>query len=94
MEQTIFWEIFGYLGFVVAILYRLPQILKMYRTKKSNDVSAKMFILQSFSCLCFIIYLFGEKNKDILLITYYAVGILLNIIICIMKKKYNLPDIN
>jgi uncharacterized protein with PQ loop repeat len=82
------WNIFGYIAFITALIYRIPQILKMYRTKKSNDVSAKMFILQSISCLFFIIYLAGSKNIDILLISYYSIGIFLNIIVCAMKRFY------
>lgn len=82
------WNIFGYIAFVTALIYRIPQILKMYRTKKSNDVSAKMFILQSISCIFFIIYLLGSENIDILLISYYSIGIFLNIIVCAMKRFY------
>jgi uncharacterized protein with PQ loop repeat len=82
------WDIFGYIAFVIAMIYRIPQILKMYRTKKSDDVSSKMFVLQSISCACFIIYLLGIQNNDILLISYYSIGIFLNIIVCSMKRFY------
>lgn len=86
--MDVYWNYFGYFAFFTSVIYRFPQILKMYRTKKSDDVSFKMFLLQSISCICFIIYLIGIQNNDLLLIIYYIVGIFLNIIICIMKKMY------
>ena len=79
----------GYLGLFFATIYRLPQILKIYRTKKGGDVSKKSFLLHNCAYISFIFYLlYGKKEKDYILLVYYFIGMAQNIIIVILKKYY------
>ena len=79
----------GYLGLFFATIYRLPQILKIYRTKRGGDVSKKSFLLHNCAYISFIFYLlYGKKEKDYILLVYYFIGMAENIIIVILKKYY------
>ena len=40
-------EIFGYIGILFATIYRIPQIIKIYKNKKGEDISTKTFILHN-----------------------------------------------
>jgi len=83
------WNIIGYGGIVFAGIYRLPQIVKIYKTKKGGDVSKKSFILQNCAIICFIIYLiYGKETGDAILLTYYSIGLFQNMVILFMKKYY------
>ena len=79
----------GYLGLFFATIYRLPQILKIYRTKRGGDVSKKSFLLHNCAYISFIFYLlYGKKEKDYILLFYYFIGMTQNIIIVALKKYY------
>jgi uncharacterized protein with PQ loop repeat len=82
------WEIIGYLGIFFASVYRIPQITKIYRTKKGGDVSKKSFLLQNAAYIALIIYVCGKQKGDIILIIYYIIGLIQNIAIIIMKEYY------
>ena len=79
----------GYLGVFFAAIYRIPQIIKIYKTKKGEDVSKKSFILHNGAYFSFILYLiYGKKDIDYILLIYYFIGIIQNLIIIAMKKYY------
>ena len=83
------WDIIGYFGIFFASIYRIPQIIKIYKTKKGEDVSKKSFILHNGAYISFIFYImYGKEKKDYILLVYYCIGIIQNIIIISMKKYY------
>ena len=82
------WDIIGYLGIFFASIYRIPQMIKIYRTKKGEDVSKKMFLLHNCAYISFIVYLCGKHEIDIILLIYYFIGIIQNLIIVWMKAHY------
>ena len=88
------WSLVGYLGVLFATIYRIPQMIKIYKTKKGDDVSKKSFILHCGAYISFIVYLFGKDEIDVILLVYYFIGILQNLIIIGMKKYYKIPDDN
>ena len=49
-------EIFGYLGLIFAMIYRIPQIIKIYKNKKGEDISTTTFILHNCAYFFFNIY--------------------------------------
>ena len=91
------FEWLGYLGVFFAAVYRIPQIIKLYRSKKGADVSKKSFILHNGAYISLILYLSLSKNKmDFILIGYYCVGLIQNVHIIAMKqyyKKYKPPPL-
>jgi uncharacterized protein with PQ loop repeat len=88
-------EIFGYIGIFFAIIYRIPQIIKIYKNKKGEDISTKTFILHNCAYLFFLIYVIRKKPTDYLIVSYYIVGAIQNLIIVLMKiyyKKLNIDN--
>ena len=47
-------DIFGYIGLVFAIIYRIPQMIKIYKNKKGEDISTTTFILHNCAYLFFL----------------------------------------
>jgi uncharacterized protein with PQ loop repeat len=88
------FEWLGYLGVFFAAVYRIPQIIKLYRTKKGSDVSKKSFILHNGAYVSLILYLSLSKNKmDFILIGYYCIGLIQNGLIIAMKQYYKHPPL-
>ena len=82
-------EIFGYLGIIFASIYRIPQMIKIYKNKKGEDVSKKSFIMHNCAYVSYILYLVLEKKEiDYLLLIYYIIGMTQNLVIIGMKKYY------
>ena len=87
------WEIIGYIGVFFAAIYRIPQIAKIYKTKKGGDVSKKSFILQNGAYVALVIYILcGKPQIDYILLIYYIIGFTQNITILGMKKYYKQPS--
>ena len=83
------FEWLGDLGVFFAAVYRIPQIIKLYRSKKGADVSKKSFILHNGAYISLILYLSLSKNKmDFILIGYYCIGLIQNGLIIAMKYYY------
>ena len=86
-------EIFGYIGLVFSMIYRIPQIVKIYKTKKGEDISTKTFILHNCAYLFLLTYTARKLSIDYLMISYYINGIVQNLLIVIMKKYYKKIEI-
>ncbi len=84
------WKIFSYIGLFFAIIYRIPQIIKIYRTKKADDISSYSYLTHNGAYISFIIYLFGtgKESQEWVLCYYYVMGITQNLLIYIMKRYY------
>jgi len=84
--------IFGYIAIFFSIIYRIPQIKKIYALKKGGDISKKTYMLHNMSYIFFLIYLFQKTERDYLLIFYEMFGILQNSTIVILKMHYKRLD--
>jgi uncharacterized protein with PQ loop repeat len=92
------WSIFSYTGLFFAIIYRCPQIIKIYKTKKADDLSSYSYITHNGAYISFILYLVGTRNtSEWVLCLYYILGIMQNLLIFGMKlyytKKYPITNI-
>lgn len=85
-------EMIGYIGIFFAFIYRIPQIIKLYTTKKGEDKSKKTFILHNCAYLFLLAYILLKNRIDYLLCSYYIIGILMNLLIVVMKYYYNLQN--
>ena len=87
--QEFSWVIFSYIGIFFATIYRIPQIVKIYRSKKAEDISSYSYITHNGAYISFIIYLIGtNKSQEWVLCIYYMMGFLQNLIIFGMKQYY------
>ena len=84
------WSIFSYSGLFFAIIYRLPQIVKIYRTKSADDLSSYSYLTHNGAYISFILYLVGSgKTDEWILCLYYFLGLFQNLLIFAMKLFYS-----
>jgi len=79
----------GIIGIVAGILILsgwVPQILKGYRTKKLNDVSAYLMILIFAGAVLWLIY--GIALDDVYIMGVNLAAMVLTMIVLSMKLKY------
>ena len=86
------WNIFGYIGIIFAMIYRIPQIIKIYKNKRGEDISTKTFILHNCAYIFLLIYISNKSPTDYLILSYYIIGIIQNLIIVLMKRYYKNSD--
>ncbi len=65
MNET-FWKFIGLLAACLTMFSFVPQVVKMYRTKASKDVS--LFTLVQLTCGVVFWFLYGLHKKDEILI--------------------------
>jgi len=76
----------GIAGIVLSLVYRVPQIYVIYKTKKAEDISVWMIFLQNASYVLAVAY--GVFIHDWIYITASILSFVQNIIILQMKKYY------
>jgi len=86
------WTYFSYIGLVFAIVYRIPQILKLRRTRSGDDLSSATFLVHNGAYVSFILYLWGSGRTEPVLMFYYCMGISQNLLIFFMKRWYARQD--
>ena len=55
-------SVYGWVASSITLIYKLPQIYKLYKTKKSDDLSVYSLLIQSVSCVFYIIH--GASVRD------------------------------
>jgi len=66
MDQGIFWFLFGSMAAVLTTFGFVPQIIKMHRTRSSNDVS--LATLYQFSAGVILWTFYGFHIADVIII--------------------------
>ena len=79
-------EIFGWGAAITAGLARLPQIYKLYKTKKGDDISLKTYLVWTLHTILFVIY--AILQKDIILTIMGCNGFIQNCTILGLKWYY------
>jgi len=79
--------IIGYAATALSMIYRVPQIHQLYKTKKGDDISTHTIIIQQLSYILAILY--GVLRTDHVYITGSSISFIQNIIILCMKKRYS-----
>ncbi len=84
------WNIFSYIGLIFAIIYRLPQIHKIYKTRSAEDLSSYSYLTHNGAYISFILYLIGthKTHSEWVLCTYYFIGITQNLVIYCLKRHF------
>jgi MtN3 and saliva related transmembrane protein len=85
MEDLVVW--IGTIAGVLVLLSFIPQIMKAYKTKKMVDVSSYLMILIASGMFLWVVY--GIIRSDPVIIGTNATGFALNIILLIMKLKFD-----
>lgn len=81
-----FMQILGFLAAVLTTVSFVPQVYKIYRTKRAEDVSTPMFVIFSTGVLFWLIY--GVSMKSMPLILANAITLVLALMVLFLKWKY------
>ena len=74
--------LFGWIASGITVIYKMPQIIKLYRTKKSADLSIISLFIQLIGYVFYILH--GYILGDLPIIFMGAGALFENIIIMIM----------
>lgn len=78
--------ILGLVAGLLSTLAGLPQLIKIWRTKKTHDISLGMYIILSAGVFLWLIY--GIIIKDIPIVVANFVGLVLVLSLLALKLKY------
>ncbi|HLV30181.1 MAG TPA: SemiSWEET transporter [Chitinispirillaceae bacterium] len=78
--------IIGFLGGILTTVSFLPQVIHIWKTHSTRDLSAGMFLLFSFGVLLWLIY--GFFLRELPVIIANSVTLILSITILVFKFKY------
>jgi uncharacterized protein with PQ loop repeat len=80
--------IFGIMMCVGFVSCYIPQVIKLYQTKKSNDISVGQYYLTIVGYIGALFYMLALRMIGMWLILNYISGIVFCIWIIILCKKY------
>lgn len=86
MENIVAFVI-GTIATILSLLYRFPQMYKIYVDKRGDGISLSMLLVQNLSYVCWIAY--GWLYNDTILLISTALSTGQNIFIQGMIKYYN-----
>jgi MtN3 and saliva related transmembrane protein len=82
-------EIFGYLGMVFLTITLIPQLIRVFKTKRAADLSYIFLSINVLTCVFFLIY--GILLNETPLIIANTIVILQTLILIFLKNKYHNP---
>ncbi len=88
--MTIFCTIYYILSYVQTV----PQIIKLLKTKSSNDYSLGMIIIQLIALISWSLYIFTSKQSVIVYIGTIIDLILLFLVDFLILKYYKFKGVN
>ena len=86
MEKTLF----GWIATSFSLVYKLPQIYKLYKTKNSYAISLKAYTIQTISYFFYIIH--GVFNSDYPMVVMGISSFIQCLIIIYLWHKYNISS--
>jgi MtN3 and saliva related transmembrane protein len=82
----------GFTGMLFSLIYRIPQIYKLYKTRSAKDLSTWMIHTQNISYGLYIAY--GFLISDIVYISSSIIALLQNFIILYMHYHYSKESVH
>ena len=55
-------DIFGWIGGITALIYNLPQIYHIFKTKKTQDLSLISWLMRCFAYIMYLIHVYIKKD--------------------------------
>jgi MtN3 and saliva related transmembrane protein len=88
MEDFVYFaDLIGIIAGILVLSSFIPQLHKAYKTKKMSDVSIYLMGLIASGMFLWVIY--GIIRRDPVIIGTNAAGFVLNIILMVLKLKYD-----
>lgn len=76
----------GISAIVCSLIYRFPQMYKIYKTRSGLDISSWMIWIQNFSYVLYVVY--GIFVHDWIYISSSLLSFIQNIIVLLMRAKF------
>jgi len=86
-DSYLLTDLIGIIAGILVLSSFIPQLHKAYKTKRMLDVSIYLMALIASGMFLWIIY--GIIRRDPVIIGMNAAGFILNIILMILKLKYD-----
>lgn len=86
--MTIFCTIY----YILSYIQTIPQIVKLLKTKSSNDYSLGMILLQFIALVCWSLYIFTSKQSIIVYIGTVIDLLLLFLVDYLILKYYKFKN--
>ena len=80
-------SVFGWLASSITLIYKLPQIYKLYKKKKSDDISFISLLIQSVGYIFYIMH--GITIEDLPIIVMGSGALFQSIILIILYLLYS-----
>ena len=80
-------ELVGIIAGIFTAVSLMPQLIKTIKTKKVEEISLLMLIILMMGLLTWIYY--GILRKDLPILATNSFSFLLNVILMVLKRKYN-----
>jgi len=80
-------DVIGYIAAVVGTLLMLPQVIKIWKTKKVRDLAFGMVLLYFLNCLLWLLYGVMISASPVIIANFIA--LIISIIQLAFKVKYN-----
>ena len=80
-------KMFGYIALLLNLTYKIPQIIKLYKTKQSIGISLKSLLLGILTCIFYAIH--GFIIKDIPLILTGLLTLIQAVVLVYLYSKCN-----
>jgi MtN3 and saliva related transmembrane protein len=88
LEDIVYFaDVIGIIAGILVLSSFIPQLHKAYKTKRMIDVSIYLMVLIASGMFLWVIY--GIIRRDPVIIGTNAAGFVLNIILMILKLKYD-----
>lgn len=87
MVSSYITQSIGWSAIALSLSYKMPQIIRIYKRKKGEDISKKSIIMQNLSYVLWL--LFGLLIEENLYLISNILSLMLNLIIQYMKHHYH-----
>jgi MtN3 and saliva related transmembrane protein len=85
-KETKLESIIGYIALSFELIHRLPQLIKLYKTKRSEDISETMIFIQFIALSLYIFY--AILRTDNIILVGSVIAFCQNILMIFMIKNY------
>lgn len=86
MASTLVTNLVGYTAAVLGTVFMLPQVVKLFETKESDEVSITMVVLYVLNCLLWLAY--GFLISAMPLIVANGIALVIGLLQLFLKLKY------
>ena len=81
------YDIIGYIATFLTIITGIPQLIKIIKNKKSNDVSLSMFVILAIAQMLWVVY--GIYRSDVQIIITNVIAGFITLFIIYITIYYN-----